>query len=46
MATVWSARAARKTPESTGIEPDHRVQDFRELAEILRSRYGIRLDPF
>lgn len=46
MSTAWSARAARKTPESTGIEPDHRVQDFRELAAILRSRYGIRLEDF
>ncbi len=46
MATVWSARAARRTPQTTGIEPDHSVQDFRELGEILRSRYGIRLESF
>jgi hypothetical protein len=43
---LWGARAARPTPQVTGIEPDHSVQDFRELGEILRSRYGIRLEPF
>lgn len=46
MATVWSARAARRTPQAAGIVPDHSVQNFRELAAILRERYGIRLAEF
>ena len=43
MVTVWSARAARRTPSGTGIVPDHTVDDFEELAEILRDRYEVPL---
>ena len=46
MATVWAARAAKRGLEGTGITPDHVVRDFRELAGILRERYGVRLEPF
>ncbi len=46
MATVWAARAAKRGLEGTGIAPDHVVRDFRELAGILRERYGVRLDAF
>lgn len=46
MVTVWAARAAKRGLEGTGITPDHVVRDFRELAAILRQRYGVRLDAF
>jgi putative hydrolase of the HAD superfamily len=46
MITVWAARAAKHGLDGTGIQPDHTVQDFRELAAILRERYGVRVEPF
>ena len=46
MITVWAARAAKHGLDGTGIQPDHTVHDFRELAAILRERYGARIEPF
>ena len=46
MVTVWAARAAKRGLEGKGIVPDHTVHDFRELAAILRERYGVALEPF
>jgi putative hydrolase of the HAD superfamily len=46
MVTVWAARAAKSGLQGTGIQPDHTVHDFRELAAILRERYGVRLEAF
>ncbi|MBK7643599.1 MAG: TIGR02253 family HAD-type hydrolase [Planctomycetes bacterium] len=46
MVTVWTSRAAKRPLEGTGIEPDHIVGDFRELAALLRERYGVKLEKF
>jgi len=46
MVTVWAARAAKRGLEGAAAGPDHTVSDFRELAAILRERYGVRLDNF
>jgi len=46
MITVWAARAAKHGLDGTGIQPDHTVHDFRELAAILRERYGVRIELF
>lgn len=46
MVTVWAARAARRGLEGARSEPDHVVKDFRELAAILRERYGVKLEDF
>jgi putative hydrolase of the HAD superfamily len=40
MIAVWARRAARHGLEGT-VEPDHVVDDFRELGEILREVYGV-----
>lgn len=39
--TVWSRRAAKHGLDGTGIEPDHIVDDFEELRDILRSHYDL-----
>lgn len=41
MRTVWARRSAKHGIEKSGIEPDHVVEDFRELARILKERYGV-----
>jgi len=41
MVTVWASRAAKRRLEGTGIEPDHIVANFDELATILRDDYGV-----
>ncbi len=41
MIAVWARRAAKHDLEGTGIEPDHIVEDFDELREILRDHYGL-----
>jgi putative hydrolase of the HAD superfamily len=41
MIAVWASRAARRTPEETGIEPDHEVGDFAALRSLLREQYQI-----
>ena len=46
MVTVWAARAAKRGLEGARSEPDHSVSDFRELAGILRERYGVKLEAF
>jgi putative hydrolase of the HAD superfamily len=46
MVTVWAARASKHKLESGRNEPDHTVSDFRELAAILRERYGVKLEAF
>jgi len=43
MVTVWSRRAAKVDLAGTGIEADHVVDDFEQLAEILRERYEVDL---
>ncbi|MEZ5980301.1 MAG: HAD-IA family hydrolase [Planctomycetota bacterium] len=41
MVTVWARRAAKHDIEGTGIRPDHVVDDFEQLATILRTDYGV-----
>lgn len=41
MRTVWARRSAKHGIEGGGSEPDHVVEDFRELARILKERYGV-----
>lgn len=43
MVTVWARRGAKRGSESTAIVPDHVVDDFAELARILRERYEVPL---
>jgi putative hydrolase of the HAD superfamily len=43
MVTVWARRGAKKGSEKCAISPDYVVDDFLELAAILRERYGIDL---
>lgn len=40
--TVWSRRAAKPGTDGAGLA-DHVVDDFRELSELLRLQYGVRL---
>ena len=46
MRTTWSRRAAKpgRGDQSAAAVADHVVDDFRQLAGILRSQYGIKLD--
>ena len=46
MPTAWARRAARPDQDAEGIRPDHTVDDFRQLAAILRSDYGVAIDEF
>jgi FMN phosphatase YigB (HAD superfamily) len=41
MKTVWARRSAKHGLEKSGIEPDHVIEDFGELARILKERYGV-----
>ncbi len=41
MTAVWARRASRHSIEGTGIEPDHIVDDFEQLRDILRTRYEL-----
>ena len=41
MKTVWSRRGTKHGTSNKGIEPDHVVEDFEELARILRERYAV-----
>ena len=43
--TAWAFRAA-KEGQDLAIRPDHKVETFRELAEILRSSYGMEVPEF
>lgn len=45
MVTVWARRSARHDIEGTGARADHVVDDFEELATILRERYGVEMPP-
>jgi len=42
MVTVWARRAAKRQL-AEGIEPDHIVDDFPQLMDILRTRYGVEV---
>ena len=41
MVTCWSRRAAKYPIEGTGIAPDHVVDDFEQLLEILKREYEL-----
>jgi len=43
MVTVWARRAAKYGLEGSGIEPDHIVDDFGALREILVTDYELEL---
>jgi putative hydrolase of the HAD superfamily len=46
MLTTWARRAARAGQDPDEITPDHVVEDFRELAAILREQHGVPLAEF
>jgi len=41
MLTTWARRGAKQTPEETGVQPLHTVDDFVEFAGLLRGVYGV-----
>ncbi len=41
MITVWARRASKHHLDPSKIQPDHIVDDFGQLIDILRSRYGL-----
>jgi putative hydrolase of the HAD superfamily len=43
MIAVWARRAAKHGIGTSGIVPDHVVEDFTQLAQILREQYGVPL---
>jgi putative hydrolase of the HAD superfamily len=43
MVTVWARRGAKKKSEGCAVAPDFVVDDFLELAAILRDRFGVDL---
>ena len=43
IATVWARRGAKQREAKPGIAPDHTVDDFVELARILREAYEVDL---
>jgi putative hydrolase of the HAD superfamily len=43
MIATWARRSAKHGLGSSGIVPDHVVDNFDELAAILRSHYGVAL---
>lgn len=45
MVTVWARRAAREGQDES-VVADHVVDDFRELAAILRERHSIPIEEF
>ncbi len=46
MLTAWARRAARAGQDPDEIIPDHVVEDFRELAALLREQHGVPLAKF
>ncbi len=46
MVTAWCRRAAKPQANVANIEPTHVVDDFRELAEVLRHDYDVQLAEF
>lgn len=42
MITVWARRASKHADPTGSIEPDHVVDDFGQLWELLTSQYGVR----
>ncbi len=45
MHTAWIYRTAREG-QDLAIKPSHRVQDFKELAQVLRKEYNLDLPQF
>jgi len=45
MVTAWSRRGAKPNQDES-IVPDHTIDDFRELAAILRDQYDVALADF
>ena len=43
MTAVWARRAAKRKLLGTGIEPDHTIESFEELRELLASRFQVAL---
>ena len=41
MTAVWARRAAKRKLLGTGIEPDHTIESFDELRELLATGYGV-----
>lgn len=41
MTAVWARRAAKRQLLGTGIEPDHTIESFDELRELLAAGYGV-----
>ncbi len=41
MVTVWSRRATRRELHPEDVQPNHIVDDFAQLEQILREQYGI-----
>ncbi len=46
MVTVWARRAAKPDQDVEHIQPHHAVEDFRELARVLRETYAVPLVEF
>ena len=46
MHTAWIRRAAREGQDIEAANPEFIVDDFRELAEILRERFQLPLQEF
>jgi putative hydrolase of the HAD superfamily len=45
MIATWAKRAAKHGLAGTGVTPDHVIDDFAELARILREQYAVPLAP-
>ena len=43
MITVWARGAAKHRPEPDAPEPDHVIDGFGELRDLLRADYGVDL---
>lgn len=46
MVSVWTRRAAKPGQDSANIVPEHAIEDFRQLAAILREKYAVPLVEF
>jgi hypothetical protein len=46
MVAVWTRRAAKPDQDVEHIVPHHVVEDFRDLARVLRDHYGVPLVEF
>lgn len=44
--TVWSRRAAKTNQDPDDFGPDHIIDDFRELGQVLREHYELNLAEF